>query len=138
MATKPSKSTASNKPSTQPTHISVTFTIVTPDQLRQIIFNLTKSSDSNDDSWSVTFELDERKSPSKPFALVTKLEVAVDHNDSAKAAATAKHGMDSDQHAQALNAADTVKESKSDPSLKEDAEEDAKAVISARNPSSPA
>jgi hypothetical protein len=120
-----------------PSHISVTFTIVTPDQLRQIIFNLTKSSDSTDDSWSISFELDERKDPDKPFKLVAKLNVAVDHNDTAKAASTVKHGLDSDQHAAALNAADTVKAAKADPELKPDAEEDTKAVIAARNATSP-
>ena len=111
MAAKPAKNHL------QPTHISVTFTIVTPDQLRQIIFKLNKSSDSNDDSWSIFFELDERKDPDKPFKLVAKLEVAVDHNDAAKAAATQKNGMDAAQRAQAVSAADTVKAAKKDPDL---------------------
>jgi hypothetical protein len=132
------KPAVSKKPAITPTHISVTFTIVTPDQLRKIVFNLTKSSDSLDDSWSISFELDERKEASKPFNLVAKLDVAVDHNDSPKALATSKHGMDSDQHAAALNAADTVKAAEADPSLKPDAEEDTKAVVSARNENSPA
>jgi len=125
------------KPVVTPSHISVTFTIVTPDQLRQIIFNLKKSSDSADDSWSISFELDERKDPDKAFKLVAKLDVAVDHNDNAKALSTSKHGMDSDQHSAALNAADTVKAAKADPDLKEDAKEDTKAVIAARNSASP-
>ena len=85
-----------------------------------------------------TFELDERNDPTKPFALVAKLNVAVDHNDTQKAASTAKNGMDSDQHAQALNAADTVKAAELDPTLKPDAVEDTQAVIAARNPQSPA
>jgi len=45
--------------------------------------------------------------------------------------------MDSDQHSAALNAADTVKAAKADPDLKEDAKEDTKAVIAARNSASP-
>jgi hypothetical protein len=135
--TKP-KPALAKKPAIAPSHISVTFTIVTPDQLRQIIFNLKKSKDANDDSWSIMFELDERKDSEKPFKLLAKLDVAVDHNDTAKALATSKFGLDSDQHAAALNAADTVKAAKSDPALKPDAEEDTKAVVSARSDSSPA
>lgn len=129
--------TAPAMPAVVPSHISVTFTIVTPDQLRQIIFNLTRSSDSKDDSWSISFELDERKDPEKPFNLVARLDVAVDHDDTAKAVSTFKHGMDSDQHAAALNAADTVKAAQTNPDLKEDAEEDTKAVVAARNAASP-
>ena len=121
----------------QPTHVSVSFTIVTPDQLRKIIFKLTKSSDATNDSWSVTFELDERADSSKPFELVIQLEVDVDHNDNAKAAATAKHGMDSDQHAQVLVAGDTAKDAKTGAADPQDAKDDAKAVVSARNPNSP-
>jgi hypothetical protein len=121
----------------QPTHVSVTFTIVTPNQLRKIIFTLVKLSDATNDSFSVMFELDERADASKPFQLVIQLQVDVDHNDVAKAAATQKNGLDSDQHAQALVAGDTAKDAKTGAATKEDAEDDAKAIVSARNPSSP-
>jgi hypothetical protein len=121
----------------QPTHVSVTFTIVTPNQLRKIIFTLIRLSDANNDSWSVMFELDERADASKPFQLVIQLQVDVDHNDAANAAATQKHGLDSDQHAQALVAGDTAKDAKIGAATKADAEDDAKAIVSARNASSP-
>jgi hypothetical protein len=122
---------------TQPTHISVTFTIVTNDQLRKIVFKLIKSSDSTDDSWSVSFRLEERSDATKDFDLVIQLDVAVDHNDTAKAAATMKNGLDSDQHAQALNAGDTAKDASTGAATQQDADADAGAVISARNPNSP-
>jgi hypothetical protein len=123
-----------------PTHISVTFTIVTPDQLRRIIFKLVKSQDSVDSSWGVSFELDERMDADKDFKLVIKLDVKVDYNDSAKASATMKNGLDSDQHAQVLAAGDTARaasDAPADPQAAQDARDDAKAVVSARNPASP-
>jgi hypothetical protein len=120
-----------------PTHISVTFKIVTPDQLRKITFTLSRLSDAQNDSWSVMFELDERTDTTKDFQLVIQLQVDVDHNDQAKAAATAKNGMDSDQHAQALVAADTAKDAKKGDATREDAEQDAAGIVSARGASSP-
>ena len=121
----------------QPTHISVTFKIVTPDQLRKIIFTLSRMSDSANDSWSVMFELDERADPSKEFQMVIQLQVDVDHNDDAKAAATATHGLDSDQHAQTLVAADTAKDAKTGDATIAEAREDAIAIVAARSASSP-
>jgi len=127
----------------QPTHVSVTFKIVTPDQLRKIIFTLTRESDSQTDSWSITFELDERKNTTDDFAMVIQLNVDVDHNDkdaNDQAAATAKHGLDADQQAQALVAGDTAKAA-ADPTsgvTQGDADEDALGVVTTRNPSSPA
>ncbi len=121
----------------RPTHISVTFKIVTPDQLRRIIFTLSRVSDDTNDSWSVMFELAERADVTKTFQLVIQLQVDVDHDDRTKAEATAKNGLDSDQHAQALVAADTAKDAKTGDATLEDAQNDAKAVIAARNLNSP-
>jgi hypothetical protein len=123
---------------TRPTHISVTFKIVTPDQLRKIIFTLTRMSDAENDSWSVMFELDERADATKDFQLVIQLQVDVDHNDDANAAATAKHGMDSNQRAQALVAGDTAKDAKNGDATVDDAKADAAGVVSARDSNSPA
>jgi len=116
----------------QPTHISVTFRIVTPDQLRKITFTLTRMSDANNDSWSVMFELDERADATKDFHLVIQLQADVDHNDNAKAAATAKDGLDSDQHSQALVAADVAKAVKKGEATIEDAKDQAAAIVAAR------
>jgi hypothetical protein len=128
---------AKPKDQLQPTHISVTFTIVTPDQLRKIIFTLVKLSDANNDSWSIMFELDERADAANAFQLVIQLQVDVDHNDAPKAAATAKNGLDSDQHSQALAAADTAKDVKTGDATKADLGEDTKGIVSARNDASP-
>jgi len=115
-----------------PTHISVTFKIVTPDQRRRITFTLSRMSDDTQDSWSVMFELDERTDPNKDFMMVIQLQVDVDHNDADKAAATAKDGLDSNQHAQALVAGDTAKDAKKGNATLDDAKEDAAAIITAR------
>lgn len=122
----------------RPTHISVTFKIVTPDQKRRINFTLSRLSDSQNDSWSVMFELDERADTTQDFQLVIQFQVDVDHNDNAKAAATAKNGMDSDQHAQTLVAGDTAKDAKNGDATLDDAKQDAAGVISARSDDSPA
>lgn len=127
----------------QPTHVSVTFKIVTPDQLRKITFTLTRKSDSQTDSWSIAFELDERAKTTDEFAMLIQLDVDVDHNDvatNAQAVSTAKHGLDADQQAQALVAGDTAKAA-ADPTsgvTEEDADEDALGVVSARSAESPA
>ena len=108
----------------QPTHLFVRFKIVTPDKLRQIVFTLEKDQDAQNNSWNITFALNERDKPEDDFSEVIQLAVAVDHNDDDKAMASFKHGLDSDQHAQALVAGQTAKD-------------DAAGVVSARNPSSP-
>jgi hypothetical protein len=122
----------------RPTHISVTFKIVTPDQKRRIVFTLSRMSGAADDSWSVLFELDERADANHDFQMVIQLQVDVDHNDDQKAAATAKHGLDTDQHAQALQAADTAKDAKKGDATLDDAKADAAGVVSARADNSPA
>ena len=83
------------------------------------------------------FELDERADAGQDFQLVIQLQVDVDHNDQPKAAATAKNGMDSDQHAQALVAADTAKDAKKGDATADDAKQDAAAIVSVRSDSSP-
>jgi hypothetical protein len=121
----------------EPTHIHVSFAIVTPDQLRKIIFTLDKTSGANNDDWSISFELDERANTSGQFQMVIQLQVAVDHDDADKANATAKHGLDSDQRAQALVAGDTAKDVKTGDATKDDLASDTKAIVTARNPDSP-
>ena len=135
MSSKP-KMAAAPGPLT-PTHISVTFKIITPDSLRRIIFTLSRMSDSQTDSWMVMFEFDERTDPSQDFQMVVQLIVDIDHNDATAAAATAKHGMDSDQHAQALVAGDTAKDVGTGEATMIDAQADAAGIVSARNPNSP-
>jgi hypothetical protein len=121
----------------KPTHIHVSFTIVTPDQLKRIIFSLSKTSAADDDSWSIMFELDERADANGKFQLVIQLQVDVDHNDAPKAAATAKNGLDPDQRAQALVAGDTAKDVKTGDATKEDLKADTTAIVSVRDDNSP-
>ena len=124
---------------TQPTHMLVRFVIVTRDQLRKIVFTLEKDQDAQNNSWNITFELEERADATQNFAQVVQLAVAVDHNDDGKAMATFKRGLDSDQHAQALVAGQTARDASTGANgiTEDDAKADAAAVVSARNPNSP-
>jgi len=121
----------------KPSHIHVSFTIVTPDQLRKIIFTLDKTSSAGSDDWSISFELVERPNTGSQFQMVIQLQVAVDHDDADKANATAKHGLDGDQRAQALVAGDTAKDVKTGDATQDDLTSDTKAIVTARNSSSP-
>src|SRR5271156_6598041 len=101
----------------QPTHISVTFKILMPDQLRKISFTLTKDSESGKESWNITFQLFQRTSSTVDFPsdASIELDVVIDEGDedaNAQASATAKHGLDADQRAQALGAGDTAQAAK--------------------------
>jgi hypothetical protein len=124
---------------TQPTHLFVRFKVITPDQLRQIVFTLEKDQDAQNNSWNITFELDERTDATKQFNLVIQLAVEVDHNDDDKAMSTFKNGLDSDQHAQALVAGQTAKDASTgaNGTTQDDAKADAGGVVSARNANSP-
>jgi hypothetical protein len=120
-----------------PTHISVTFKIVTPDQMRRIIFTLSKVSEDETESWAVMFELDERADTDSDFQLVVQLQVDLDETASAQSAATAKHGLDANQRAQALTAGDTAKDAKIGDATLDDAKEDATGIVTSRDASSP-
>jgi hypothetical protein len=120
-----------------PTHISVTFKIVTPDQMRRIIFALSKVSEDQTESWAVMFELDERADTNSDFQMVIQLQVDLDETANAQSAATAKHGLDTNQRAQALTAGDTAKDAKTGDATLDDAKEDATGIITSRDASSP-
>lgn len=99
--------------------IHVKFTLITPDGLRRVGFELEK--DSKDDgivSWSITFQLFERDKKSVPFGdPLVDLLVEVDTRLNTKAQAMADDGMTTKQAAFALGpAADTSK----DPAVGED------------------
>jgi len=131
---------AANAPSIglRPTHISATFQIVTPDQLRKIILKLCRvTGAAAGDEWSVEFELDERPDQSRPFDLIAQLRVTVDPEDHQRAEATARHGLDQEQHAQVLAAADTARDALAGLADPADARNGAKAVLKLRNPQSP-
>jgi hypothetical protein len=132
----------------QPTHISVTFKILMPDQLRKISFTLTKDSESDKESWSITFQLFQRTSSTVDFPsdASIELDVVIDEGDedataqaNAQASATAKHGLDSDQRAQALTAGDVAQASKDPTSgiTEDDANDAATGIVTSRNLASP-
>ena len=129
----------------QPTRISVTFKILMPDQLRKISFTLTKDSESGTEDWNITFQLFQRTSTNVDFPsnASIELDVVIDESDNqanAQASATAKHGLDADQRAQTLSAADTAQAAKDPTSgiTDDDAKDAASDIVSSRNPNSPA
>jgi hypothetical protein len=128
----------------QPTHISVTFKILMPDQLRRISFKLTKDSESGKESWKILFQLFQRPSSTVDFPSDASIELDVeldeaDEDATAQASATAKHGLDPDQRAQSLAAGDVAQAAKDPDSgiTDEDAKDAATGIVTSRNPSSP-
>jgi hypothetical protein len=132
----------------QPTHISVTFKILMPDQLRKISFTLTQDSESGKESWNITFQLFQRTSSTVDFPsdASIELDVEIDEGDedataqaNAQASATAKHGLDPDQRAQSLAAGDVAQAAKDPDSgiTDDDAKDAATGIVTSRNPSSP-
>lgn len=66
MATNPTNPTSGTSPSL-PVVIKVSFTLTTPDHLRQISFGLEKDSDGVTVNWTLTFVLFERSDPGQDF-----------------------------------------------------------------------
>jgi len=128
----------------QPTHISVVFKIVMPDKLRKISFSLQRDTDSDSDSWAITFQLFQRETIDADFPTDADIELEAkldkeDQDANDQAAATAKHGLDSAQRAQALAAGD-ISQAANDPGsgiTADDAKEAAVAVVTSRKPGSP-
>jgi hypothetical protein len=128
----------------QPTHISVTFKILMPDELRKISFSLVRDSGSGTENWNITFQLFQRASTNADFPAdaAIELDVVIDETDTeahGQATATAKHGLDADQRAQALTAADTSQAAQDPTSgiTQDDAKDDTKAIVTSRSPNSP-
>jgi hypothetical protein len=98
------------------TPIDVEVEVITPDQLRKIVFGLVKTCHADDSaSWKINFELDEKKNASDGnFSEVAKVSVAIGQDDHDAAQSTAKSIKDDNQlsdaaTAQALAAGDTLK-----------------------------
>jgi hypothetical protein len=106
--------------------IDIEIEIITPDQLRKITFGLVKSClNDGTESWKINFELDEKKAATDAnFKEVAKVSVAIGKQDHPAAQAIADNKSLSDaQTAQALAAADTVKQSPNpvtDPNVHDD------------------
>jgi hypothetical protein len=110
---------------------------VNPSKLRKIVFDLDKICNDDDTvEWKLHFDLQERSDPSDSFLSLVKLDVDINKENHALAEATAKNGLDADQRSQAAVAGDTAKAFLEGTATREDAEDDAQAVIEARNPAS--
>lgn len=91
------------------TPVSVSFELVTDDQLEKITFGLNKTCNPDDSSgWDISFELDQRQTPTGTFELVVQLNVDVNVENNTKAQATASRGLDQNQASYALGPAATA------------------------------
>jgi len=116
--------------------IHVKFTVLTPDQLKQIVFALDKNTaDDGTVSWTITFSLATRASKSdKEFTKVIDAEVAADLKDAPLAEETSAKGLNKPQSDHlTLNVATTA-ERVADGKLKRATlERSVKATLPARN-----
>jgi hypothetical protein len=78
--------------------ISVSFQVLTGDQLKQIIFGLNKGCNPDDTSfWTIHFELQERATTSDTFVVRVKLDISVAQQNQSGAQTTANNGLNSAQ-----------------------------------------
>jgi hypothetical protein len=117
--------------------ISVAIEVDPPSGDTQIVFQLDKICNRDDTAeWKLHFELQE-KNAAGTLAPVVKLDIDINHQDHPAAAATATHGLDEDQRAQAAIAGQTALAVTTNDATKEDAHREAAAIVPARNPNSP-
>jgi len=91
------------------TPVSVSFELITNDQLTKIAFGLDKTcNDDGSSGWAITFELDQRTTPTGTFAECLKLAVVVNDKNASKCEATARNGLDTNQTSYALGPAATA------------------------------
>ena len=91
------------------TPVSVSFELITDDQLTKITFGLDKTcNDDGSSAWDITFELDQRTTPTGTFAECLKLAVDVNDKNASKCEDTARHGLDTNQASYALGPAATA------------------------------
>lgn len=99
---------------------------------RVVILELDKTCHLNNTAeWRLHFELQEPDSAGTMVSIV-KLDVDINKEDHAAAEATASQGLDANQRAQAAIAADTAKAVAAGAATKTDLEQDAAAIIPAR------
>jgi hypothetical protein len=89
-----------------PIALKVSFTLNTPDGLRQIFFELEKGVEGVKVNWTITFKLCERGDPQNPFGEpVVSLHVFVASTLHANAERAAQHGLTPPQTAHATGPA---------------------------------
>jgi hypothetical protein len=103
----------------------------------QLDFTLEKICNNNGTvGWKLHFELDEKGSNGK-LNPVVKLDIDVNDEDSNKAAATAKNGLDDNQRQQAAVTAQTANSVRTGDATQDDVNQQGAGVIPARDPNSP-
>jgi len=112
--------------------ISIALEVDPPSGDTQIVFQLDKICNPDDTAeWKMHFELQQKN------AQGTKLDIDINKEDHPAAAATAAHGLDADQRAQAQIAGQTALGVTTNDATAEDAKEQAAQIIPARDPASP-
>jgi hypothetical protein len=114
--------------------ISVSFELVTDDLLRKVDFGLAKTcNDDGSSAWAISFDLQERQTPTGTFQEIVQLTVDVNQEDHKAAEQTAKLGLTSDQSDQALGAAaQAAKDYKNGQGTLQDAQEEMQGVLEVR------
>jgi hypothetical protein len=119
-------------------NISVALQVDPPSGDTEIIFQLDKICNADDTAeWKLHFELKE-KNAAGTLTDIVKLDIDINHEDHAAAAATAKNGMDDNQRAQGAITGQTALAVKTGEATKDDAAAKAGRVIPSRDPASPA
>jgi hypothetical protein len=97
------QATAGTPPAPLPVVLKVSFTLNTPDGLRQINFGLEKDSDGVKVNWTINFTLYERTDPAKPYGdPLVSLNVLVAATLHANAEIAAAQGLTPEQAAHAM------------------------------------
>ena len=119
------------------TPISVALDVEPPSQSTEVIFQLDKiCNDDGTAEWKLHFEL-KKQNASGTLVTVVKADVDINNQDHAKAAATAKHGLDDNQQAQADATGQTAIDKDSGNATQNDVDDQAGQIVPARDPSSP-
>jgi hypothetical protein len=117
--------------------ISIALEVDPPSGDTQIVFQLDKICNSDDTAeWKMHFEL-QQKNAQGTLAPVVKLDIDINKEDKAAAAATAAHGLDDNQRAQAQIAGQTALAVTTNDATVDDAKAQAAQIIPARDPTSP-
>ena len=117
--------------------ISVSLEVDPPSGDTEIVFQLDKICNPDDTAeWKLHFELKE-KNAARTLSPVVTLDIDINHEDHPTAAATAKHGLDDDQRAQAAIAGQVALATQTREATQDDAQQQAAAIIPSRNPASP-
>ena len=86
-----------SKPQKDLISLSVQFTILTSDQLKEIKFGLTKTKEADVAKWNIDFKLSGRAKKADAFEKIVEVTVQADLKDNALAEETAVKGLNKAQ-----------------------------------------